>query len=278
MPHNTNSAEHAAAYPGGAEVAGVLGAHAASTPSIEELGRAAKRPMRKRSGIGWSGGKHPVTLRRRYHETSRLFAKEGALAAKYKLLADRLAVLLADVEYLVKPEVVRLGYDSLHMYVKYCTVRTYFLHIAEGHSAVHAGELAGYAHLTSSSAVRTWARDYLRSSTQATAGDDAPEPKPPHTFSPYRVGGHVKWLLTDERLQAKVRKWIFQHAEVKGKACMDVEAFRRYLSGAWDEAKGGWAEEGPLSVRGHLSARRARRGAARRGAVECVRGQPRDDG
>ena len=52
VPHSTASAEHAAAYPGGAEVAGVLGAHAASTPSIEELGRAAKRPMRKRSGIG----------------------------------------------------------------------------------------------------------------------------------------------------------------------------------------------------------------------------------
>ena len=141
MPHNTKSAEHAAAYPGGAEVAGVLGAHAASTPSNEELGRAAKRPMRKRSGIGWSGGKHPVTLRRRYHETSRLFAKEGALlqpSTTYKLLANQLAVLLADVEHLVKPEAERLGYDSLHMYVKYCTVRTSFLHIAEGHSAVHA--------------------------------------------------------------------------------------------------------------------------------------------
>ena len=74
MPHNTASAEHAAAYPGGAEVAGVLGAHAASTPSIEELGRAAKRRRRERSGIGWSRGKHPVTLRRRYHDTVRILA------------------------------------------------------------------------------------------------------------------------------------------------------------------------------------------------------------
>ena len=71
--------------------------------------------------------------------------------------------------------------------------------------------------------------------------------KEKYTFSPYLVGSHVEWLLADEGLQRKALKWIGQNSEKKGEADMNVESFRRYLSGEWDETERCWKVKGLLS-------------------------------
>ena len=82
---------------------------------------------------------------------------------------------------------------------------------------VWASEEAGWVVLVSGATVRRWAADFLSHREETLDSTDA---KRLYTFSPYRVGQHVQWLLANEVLAAKARKWIGQHAEVKGKANM----------------------------------------------------------
>ena len=210
--------------------------------------------------------------------------REAQLAKYYAGIADIVTKFLADCEKYIKPEAERLGYDPIHMYQKYITMRHYFSLRAQQMTAVAASEDAGWPVLLSGATVRRWAQDFVsvRAADEDEEGGDGevrahppvvgpparhrahrtakPTPpttavtlltprqaKIPYTFSPYRVGSHVTWLLHDEATAMKARKWIGENAEKKGEAAMTVESFRRFLSGTWDEQKGEWKEKGLLS-------------------------------
>ena len=61
------------------------------------------------------------------------------------------------------------------------------------------------------------------------------------------MGGHIEWLLSNEVLEAKARKWVGKNAEVKGKANLSIESFRDYLCGTYDHESRSWVSKGLLS-------------------------------
>ena len=150
---------------------------------------------------------------------------------------------LADPETLIVPEAERLHYSQIHLHTKYIAVRIYFSYRAEGHSAIGASEEGGWPVLVSGSSVRRWANDFVRS----YMNDLQRTPKPECTFSIYMKGGFARWLLHDEGLERKARKWIAKNSEKKAEANMGVASFQRFLVGVYDPATQSFTERGLLT-------------------------------
>ena len=57
-----------------------------------------------------------------------------------------------------------------------------------------------YLGLVSGATVRHWAQDFISVERWERGADGEPRamPKEKYTFSPWRIGGHTEWLLTNE--------------------------------------------------------------------------------
>jgi hypothetical protein len=241
---NTSSTAWEEKFMGATSTAAVMGDEPVAEdspgqPTLESVAAGMKRP--KDGGHG--RGKTPRTiLRRQLNETAVLEA-EMVRSAEYARLEGVCKSALVDAEGIIVPEAERLGYSQIHLYVKYQALRIYYAYRAAGHSAMAASEEAGWPSLHSGSVVREWANDFRR--PYEKCGNKTP--KELETFSPYARGGHVVWMLDNEILEKKARKWIAKNAEKKGSANMGIEGFRTFLSGVYDPESKTFTERGLLT-------------------------------
>ena len=202
-----------------------------------------KRPLQERKGVGHGRGKHPRTIQQQAMTISRALAAEEEKRLEYRRLADLCKLAISDHEIHIEPQAELLCYSPVHMYIKYQAVWLFFEHRAVGHSAIGASEQGGWPSLTSGSTVRSWANDFVRPYMR----DGDKTPKPVETFSIYERGGHVQWLLKDEGLQLKARKWLAKNTEKKGEANCNIKAFSVYLAGKYDKEAKAFVERGLLT-------------------------------
>jgi hypothetical protein len=211
-------------------------------PSRAEVCTAMKRPLALRD-VSQSGGKSPRTVQKRILTMLEVIKREADACAFYLAAEDVCKQAIANVEGVIRPEAERLGYDVTHLFSKYLAVRLYFAYRAAGHTAMGASEEGGWPILVSGSTVRTWANDFLSCCIRL----NVEKPKEVLTFSPYGRGGHVEWLLDNEILEHKARKWIGRNAEVKGRTNMSIASFQRFLVGVYDHETKQFTERGLLT-------------------------------
>ena len=213
-------------------------------PTLHVVAAAAHRSAKRGGGCSRAGGKCAKTLYRRLLALEEVLAQEKQHQEACMRVYEQVEGVLRDREHYLAPEAERLGYSTMHLSDKYFAIRTYFWHRAHGACALWASEQAGWHWLVSGRTVRRWAADYM---SEHDESDSAPR-KVPYSFSPYRMGGHVEWLLSNEVLERKARKWIALHAEQKGKGNMNIESFHDFLCGTYDSNTKSWSERGLLSA------------------------------
>ena len=251
---NTSSAVWADNFAGRTTTAEVMGDEegeenaSPQKPSYQDVAAGMKRPLSSRQGVGMGRGKSPKTIQRRIIQMASVLEAELAHQAECRRIEESCKIALANAEKIIVPEAERLGYSQIFLFVKYQSVRIYFAYRAAGHSAIAASEEGGWPSLYSGSAVREWANDFKASHEHR--GDRAPKER--LTFSPYKRGGHVDWLLSSELLERKARKWIGQHAERrKGDksqvGVMNISHFKVFLCGIYDSDAKKFTERGLLT-------------------------------
>ena len=238
---NTSTPDYKLAYAGRFGTADLLPRELCTPQTVAEI--ATERHLKRGGGSAQDGRKSAKTLQRRQLELVEVLAQEVAALARYFQAYEAAEKVYSDRARLLVPMAARLCNDTMYLSDKFQAVRAYCWHRSQGGSAEWASDNVAWQLMVSGRTVRRWAHDFL---TVVPESEQAPA-KELHTFSPYRIGGHVEWYLENEVLRNKARKWIGTNSEKKGAANLGVEGFRRYLSGVWDKDTKTWTEKGLLS-------------------------------